>query len=41
MGYECEVCGGEPPEVSTYELPSGRVFCLWCLPEVLSERGVA
>ena len=32
-GYECHLCGHEPPEVSTYEMKDGRVFCAWCLPE--------
>jgi hypothetical protein len=34
IGYECEQCGGEPPEVSTYEMKDGRVFCGWCRDEV-------
>lgn len=34
IGYECEQCGGEPPEVSTYEMKDGRVFCDWCRDEV-------
>jgi len=34
IGYECEQCGGEPPEVSTYEMRDGRVFCGWCRDEV-------
>lgn len=32
-GYECHGCGGEPPEVSTYEMTDGRVFCAWCVSE--------
>ena len=32
-GYECHLCGHEPPEVSTYEMKDGRVLCAYCVAE--------